>query len=341
MKLNHVLMAAMSVGALGVASPASADTRLVVNCFWPASHFACAQVLPNWLEEVERVTEGRVTGLIPPRSMAPPPEQLASVESGIADVAVQFNGLIQNRVTGPIVAMQPFVGIRNAEVMSKALWATNREFFPDEFESVQLLSQFVISPGELFSQSDEPINSVEELADRRMWVLPGPLAAIATNLGSGVVSTPAVASNEIISRGVVDGHLGLDPQAVQAFQLMSYTNSTTAFERPIYSTSFSVFMNDDTWAEISAEDQAAIMEVSGDVLGAAFGARWDEAAAAAEAAYAEAGIEVVTADPGFEAALVDASAFVTVGWLEAASAAGIDGEAALAFYKAQLEAMSP
>ena len=62
------------------ATGAEAKTRLLVNCFWPSSHFACSTVLPNWVEEVERVTEGRVTGIIPPKSVAPPPEQLAAIE---------------------------------------------------------------------------------------------------------------------------------------------------------------------------------------------------------------------------------------------------------------------
>ena len=111
-----------------------------MNCFWPAKHFACSEVLPNWIVEIERVTEGRVTGIIPPKSVAPPPEQLASVEKGLTDVAVQFNGLIQNRVKGPLVAMQPFIGLHDAEKMSRALWATNRAYFADEFETVHLLS---------------------------------------------------------------------------------------------------------------------------------------------------------------------------------------------------------
>ncbi len=325
-------IAVMTLGATG----AQADTRLLVNCFWPAGHHVCREILPAWLDEVERVTEGRVTGILPPRSVAPPPEQLASVESGIADVAVQFNGLIQNRVTGPIVAMQPFVGSNDAAAMSRALWATNREFFPEEFDTVHLLSQFVISPGQLFSQTDTPINSVEELASRRMWALPGPLSQILSELGSGVVSTPAVAANEIISRGVVDGFLGMDAQAVRAFQLLPYTTSNTQFEGAIYTTSFSMFMNLDTWAEISAEDQQAIMSVSGGVLAETFGTSWDAQNRAAEEGFAEAGIEVIQADPAFEAALMEASGFVTEAWLAAAAEAGIDGEGALAFYRAQL-----
>lgn len=319
-----------------MASTATAETRLLVNCFWPSSHHVCSEVLPAWLDEVEAVTEGRVTGILPPTSVAPPPEQLASVERGIADVAVQFNGLIANRVKGPLVAMQPFVGTNDAAQMSRALWATNREFFADEFDTVHLLSQFVISPGQLYSQTDTPINSIEELADRKIWALPGPLAEITKQLGSGVVSTPAVASNEVISRGVVDGHIGLDAQAVRAFQLLPYTNSVTQFEGALYTTSFSVVINADKWAEISVEDQAAIMSVSGAELAASFGASWDAQNADAEAGYADAGVEVVAADPEFEAALREASAFVTEGWLGAATEAGIDAQAALDFYIAQL-----
>ena len=318
------------------ATLAQAKTRLIVNCFWPAKHHVCTEILPNWIEQVETATEGRVTGIIPPKSVAPPAEQLASVEKGIADVAIQFNGLIQNRVQGPLVAMQPFSGINDAEKMSVALWETNREFFPDEFDTVELLSQFVISPGQLYSQTDTPINSIDELASRKMWVLPGPLAAVGKKLGSGVVSSPAAKSNEIISRGVVDGHLGLDAQAIRAFQLMPYTNSNTKFETPLYTTSFSVFVNSDTWAEISADDQASIMSVSGPVLGAQFGASWDAQNAAAEMLYAEEGIEVIDADPAFEAALMDASKFVTEGWLKSASEAGIDAQGAIDFYQAQL-----
>lgn len=333
--MRYVVLAAASMLVLAGLG-AEARTRLLVNCFWPPQHHVCTKVLPAWIADVERVTEGRVSGIIPPKSVAPPPEQLAAVEQGLVDVAVQFNGLIQNRVKGPLVAMQPFVGIDDARIMSIALWETNRRFFPDEFDSVHLLTQFVISPGQLYSLTDEPINSVEELASRKMWVLLGPLAAIAKKLGAGVVSTPAVKAAEIISRGVVDGHLGLDAQAVRAFQLFSYTRSNTKFATPIYTTSFSMFMSKDKWAKISSADREAIMQVSGAVLGAKFGESWNADNFAAEALYPEYGIEVVAADPSFEQALKDASAFVTETWLAEAAAAGIDAEGALAFYRARL-----
>ena len=319
---------------------AQAQTRLVVNCFWPPQHPVCREVLPNWLAEVARVTEGRVTGIVPPRSVAPPPEQLASVESGVVDVAVQFNGLIQNRINGPIVAMQPFVGSENAQIMTQALWDTNRAFFPDEFDTVELLTQWVITPGQLFSMTDTPITTVEQMNGLRIWTLPGPVTQIATALGAGAVATPAVQSNDVISRGVVDAHFGLGAESLRSFQALPYTRSMTRFSQPVYSTSFSMVMNRDRWNAIPAADQEAIRGVSGAVLGRTAAAVWDRDSAEVLAMFPDQGITIVDADPALEDALKAAAAPITAAWIERATAAGIDAQGALDFYSARLQELS-
>jgi len=339
MKLRTGMMAALLLFAMGI-SPSFAKTRLVVNCFWPPQHFVCSEILPAWLDEVKKVTDGRVRGNIPPKSVAPPPEQLNSVEKGVVDAAVQFSGLIGNRVSGPLVAMNPFIGSYDSPAMSQALWETNRKFFPDEFATTHLLSQWVITPGELFSMTDTPINSVEEFAGRKVWALPGPLSKMASTLGAGVVSTPAVGSNEVISRGVVDGHLGLSGDALRSFQILPYTKSRTRFSKAIYSTSFSFMVNKDKWAEISSEDQAAIMEISGPKLGKTLAAKWDSVAVEVYKTFPKLNIPILDADPTFEQAFVDASAPVVKGWLKKANAAGIDADAALAFYKKRVAELS-
>lgn len=324
-------LAAIAVLAATTA-PSFANTRLVVNCFWPPQHFVCTEILPNWLDAVKEATDGRVRGNIPPKSVAPPPEQLASVEKGIADAAIQFNGLIGNRVSGPLVAMNPFIGSFDSPAMSQALWETNRKFFPDEFDTVHLLTQWVITPGELFSMTDTPLTTLEDFQARKIWSLPGPLANMSTELGAGVVSTPAVKSNEVISRGVVDGHLGLSGDGLKSFQLIPYTKSRTNFSRAIYTTSFSFMVNKDKWAEISPEDQEAIMAISGADLGMKAAQKWDDVAEAVYSQFDELGISVHDVDPALEEAFVKASEPVRQGWIKRASDAGIDAEAALAFY---------
>lgn len=338
---NKLTLSAVAlIAAAGMANTAQANTRLVVNCFWPPQHMMCTELLPNWLDAIKEATDGRVRGNIPPKSVAPPPEQMASVERGIVDVAIQFSGLIGNRVSGPLVAMTPFVGSYDAPAMAQALWETNQEFFPDEFDTVHLLSQWVITPGELFSSTDEPILTLEDFANRKIWALPGPLSNMSQELGAGVVSTPAVGSNEVISRGVVDGHLGMSGDALEAFQLLPYTKSQSRFSRPIYSTSFNLLMNADKWAEISPEDQAAITELSGAAFGTTAAAAWDTQAERVLGTFGDLGITVHDIDPSLEQAFVDAAEPIAIGWVERATAAGIDGQAALDFYKARVVELS-
>jgi TRAP-type C4-dicarboxylate transport system substrate-binding protein len=310
---------------------AMAKTRLVVNCFWSPQHFVCADVLPGWLAEVEKVTEGRVVGNIPPKSVAPPPEQLNSVEKGVVDAAVQFNGLIGNRVNGALTAMQPFSGNGSAVALTQAAWETNQKFYPNEFDSVELLSQWVITSGNLFSDTDTPIVTLDDFKSRKIWALPGPLANIAKELGAGVVSTPAVQSNEVISNGVVDSHIGLNGEGLTSFQVLPYTKSMTRFSSSIYRTTFSFFINKDKWAEISPEDQAAIRALSQETIGATAADLWEKADDVYDTFEAN-GIKVVDADPALEAAMVERSAVVIDAWKEKSKAAGIDADAALAFY---------
>lgn len=315
-----------------VAPSANATTRLLVNCFWPPQHFMCREILPAWIERVEEATEGRVRGLIPPKSVAAPPEQWDSVAKGIADVSAQFNGFVQNRVQGPLVGMNLFTGINDAQAMSQALWETHQTYFPDEFEGIKLLSLWVITPGEIWSQTDDPILSVDDLASRKIWTLPGPPAELLKGIGSGAVAGPAVQANEVISRGVVDGHIALSPNSVDTFQLIPYTTHRTVFSDGLYTTNFSLLMNEDKWNEISPEDQAAIMEVSGPEFGRFASKFWIDRDKTSIGKLEEAGIQTHEAPAEFEAALVERSKDITAAWIERATAKGIDAEAALEFY---------
>lgn len=328
------LAASVAVVTL-LSTSVSANTRLIVNCFWPPQHFMCTQILPGWIDRVEAATEGRVRGVIPPKSLAAPPEQWDAVAKGIADVAPQFSGFIQNRVQGVLTPMNLFTGIQDAPAMSQALWETHQQYFPNEYEGIKLLSLWVITPGEVWSQTDDPIMSVEDLQNRKIWALPGSPANLLKGLGSGVVAGPAVQANEIISRGVVDGYIALSPNSVDTFQLIPYTTHRTVFQRGFYTTTFNLLMNEDKWAEISPEDQAAIMSVSGAEFGRFASQFWVDLDAKSLEKIAAEGIETHQAPAEFEQALVEASVALTEGWIEKASAKGIDAQAALDFYRAR------
>lgn len=335
------LASAITAAIIALPGMAQAKTRILTNCFWAPQHYMCTQVLPTWGKWVEEATDGRVTISIPPKSLASPPEQWGSVEKGIADAAVQFNGFVANRVSGPLVAMQPFVATADAPAMSQALWETYQKYFTEEYEGVHALSMWVITPAEVYSQTDEPINSIEDLKSRKIWALPGTVANLMKKIGVGVVAGPAVQANEVISRGVVDGHIGLSPVSIAQFQIGPYTKSMTRFKTRIYSTSFSFVINEEKWSEISAADQAAIMAVSGPKFGRMAAQFWVDGDAKAIARFnSEWGIEVLDADPAFEDALKAESRFLTEGWIKKATEKGIDGQGAYDFYVARVRELS-
>lgn len=334
------LLLAAFAALVSLSTTASAKTRLLVNCFWPPQHYMCTKVLPTWGDWVKEATDGRVTIQIPPKSLAAPPEQWASVEKGIADAAPQFNGFVANRVTGPLVAMNPFVATADAQAMSQALWETHEKYFPNEYDGVKALSLWVITPAEVYSQTDTPINSIEDLKSRKIWALPGTVANLMKSLDVGVVAGPAVQANEIITRGIVDGYIGLSPVSVKLFQLAPYTKSMTRFKTRIYSTSFSFVVSDSKWAEISPEDQTAIMAVSGTKFGRMAAKFWEDGDASGIALFEQEGIKIIDADPKFEQALIDASKFLTDGWIKKANDKGLDGQGMYDFYVKRVRELS-
>lgn len=338
---TRVLLATAAF-ALPSAMNAGAETRLLINCFAPPQHVMCRDILPAWKDSVEKVTAKRVTIEFPAKSMAPPPAQWESVTKGVFDGALQFNGFIAKQVVGTRVAMSPFVAVSNAEAMSVALWRTYEKFMADkgEYNEVQLLGLFTAPGADFFSMTDTPITSIESLKGRKMWALPGVTSTLLKEVGTPVVSGPAVQMHEIIARGVVDGFVGIPTSDVVAFKLTAYVKSVTVTKRKIFAPTFSFFVSKEKWAKIAAEDQKVILSVSGEKFAALAGGAWRKIEEGAAAELKKAGIRFVDATPAFEDALVKASAAFNEGWIKEAGAKGIDGKAALEFYTRTLEQLA-
>ncbi|EKE45656.1 TRAP-type C4-dicarboxylate transport system, periplasmic component [Oceaniovalibus guishaninsula JLT2003] len=334
-------LACAAIGLTLTAPAADAATRIVANCFFPAQHFNCRDVMAAWGEEVERVTDRRVRVNIPAKSMAPPPEQLASVRGGVFDAAFQFNGFIANEATGGAVSLLPFSGSADARANSFALWRTWEAHLADAdpIEGVHMLGLFVAPGADFYSMTDTPITSVDEMTGRKMWALPGVTAEMLKQEGSPVVSGPAVQMTEIVQRGVVDGFVGIPASDAASFNVLPYATSVTRTGRKIFTPSFSFFVGEETWNEISAEDQAAIMSVSGEAFAELAGDVWNREEGAAWAEI-EAEMEVVDASDAFEAELDGLARPFVDGWLAEAAAKGIDAEAALETYTGTVAELS-
>jgi hypothetical protein len=100
------------------------------------------------------------------------------------------------------------------------------------------------------------------------------------------------------------------------------------------SISFSLIMNRKTFGSLTEADRVAIIRASGDKIAASARsvdndnqARFDES---------QATIKWIEADPNFQAALRSRLAFVREAWIKRAATRGVDGMAAIAYFKSQL-----
>lgn len=321
-------------------SAAQARTEILFNSFFPPQHFLNLKVLRGWARDVEKATDGRVKINFPAKSLAPPPEQWEVVTQGIADGAFIFNGFAQNRIDLPRVAHLPWLARDSAEASSVALWRTYDRFFADkgEYADVKLLTLFTASGGEFYSLKPQALGSVAELKSTKLWALPGTPADILKGIEAPIVSGPAVRIHEIVSRGLVDAFVGIPYIDTDAFKAGDYVKAVTEFERKIITPSFSLFISTKKWEGLDEADKAALMKLSGEALARRIGAAFDEANSATRARFEKKGVKFVAPGPDFVAELTPLGQPLVEAWKEKARAKGVDADAAIDFYKAQIDA---
>lgn len=163
-----------------LSAPVSAATVLRVATWLPPSNPQNAVVWPTWAKWIEEATEGRVKvkleyGLGHPKTM------FSLVEDNIADVSFGVNGYMPGRFLLPTLAELPGE-ISDAERASVALWRVYKAYFEaaHEFEGLKVLGMFVHGPGQLHTRF--PVNSLEDLKDRKMRVGGGVVNALAERL---------------------------------------------------------------------------------------------------------------------------------------------------------------
>ncbi|NKX40271.1 TRAP transporter substrate-binding protein DctP [Rhodobacteraceae bacterium R_SAG2] len=328
----------MITGALALAAaatPLQAAETILFNCFFPPRHYVCTDFLPELGSRVSEATEGRVKLRMPPKSLAAPPDQMEAVTNGVMDGAVQFNGFLRAQVPGVQFSMLPFIGHADSAATSVALWQTYEKHFADqnEYGEAVLLALFALNGGDIFSVTDTPITSVQDLAERKIWSVPGLTAKVVADSGASVVSGPAVQMLEVVSKGVVDGYVGMPQSEATQYKLTSYTKSATIFDEKVFQATFSFFVSREKWEAISEVDRAAIEAALGPDFARWMGVRQDEIFAAAHQEMRDDGVNFLPGDAAFLADLKTLGQASIDAWKTEVSTMGIDGGAVLEDYR--------
>ena len=331
---RHLLATAAGVALPTLPALSHAARPLLFNSFLPPTHPLFGRVLKPWADAVSQATAGRVRFDTPAGSVAPAPQQMDAASKGIIDVGYQFLGNLSDRIKLPQMTNLPLLHV-GARASSIALWRTHARFFAPaaEFRDVQLLGLFVMYPATVFTMK-KAIVAPGELKGLKVWSTPGFPARVLEGVGASVVATPAVRSYEIISAGTVDAFASYAVSDAAAFNTLQYAKHVLDLPGHLQAPSFALFMGKQAWAGIAKADQQAVLALSGEALAQRLTAFDDLEAKARQAAAAQ-GVAIAAAGAEMVDAVRRAAQPLEQGWLADATRRGVDGRAALDFYRAE------
>jgi TRAP-type C4-dicarboxylate transport system substrate-binding protein len=334
MKKAFAITLLSGTAALMLAGPASAAEKWMFDIWLPLKHPIKTGYQDKFVKDVARVTNGRVTIEYPASRLAPGGKQWESVDKGIADVATFYTGWHRNRVRLPALAHLPFM-VPNAEKASVAIWRTYKKMFASkqEMKSLKVLA-FVTHNGSQIANSKHPISSVADLKGMKIRSSAGEAKLSLELMGANPVVTSGAKIFEYVSKGVVDG-LQDGMHAPLAFKITRYLKYVTNIPGSMGTITFPIAVGMKKWNGLSKADQAAIEAVTGDELSGAGGIAFDKFTAKSVALMKKDGVKFQDAPPAMVANMKKLLASMRETYVKAAATRGVDGNAAIKYYRSQ------
>jgi TRAP-type C4-dicarboxylate transport system substrate-binding protein len=323
-----LLMSVMSTSAIA--------KDLTLSSWLPPKHPIVADMIDPWIENVKKATDGRVNITRLAKGLGHPKAYFDIVKNGMADTGYTCNDYTPGRFAVSQGVQIPFLG-DTSEAMSVSYWRTHQKYFAkaDEYRGIKLLGLMVHGPGQIHN-SKKPITSVADLKGMKFRISGGIAGAICESLGMVGIQKSATKNYELLSRGVADGTL-LPLESIKSFKITKLVPYTTIIPGGLYNVSFYLAINKKTFKSLSGPDQKAVLNVSGEAFARLAGKAWDAADKVGLAAMKEAGNNIITASPEFIKEIKTATAHIENDWVKNADAKGVDGAAALKYYRDQIK----
>lgn len=294
-------------------------------------------IIDAYLSEIVKVTDGRVTFVDPEVINRDHTQQYELVTSGQVDGAYVLNSTIADQYPLLQLPMLPMLG-GSAEQTAVSLWRLHDEYLSatNYFSEAQLLG-FVASPAaHIWRDNSLPVTAGENVATKNDYSIP---------YFSGLDTRgPAAMREEFAQRASTERNeppaYFMAHGAALAVGLWTEDGTVSVMEvdNGLYTPTFSVVLSNDAWAQISAEDQQAILAVSGEAL-AFRSAAWDDFDNAFRSRMLDLGLEFQKAEKELLDDLWISSFAELNAWIKEMEERGISGTEALNSYLADLRSL--
>ena len=335
MKLSKIIAGVSAIAtSFGITVGAASAEKVLTVASWAAPfHTMNENVFPWMNSQLKSCTEGSVS-LKVEYGMAPPPAMYDTVRDGVADLSWIVYGYTPGKFVTTMIAELPSIP-GNARQKSVAFQKTYEKFLESagEAKGVQVLANYTHGPG--MANTIKKVTSYKELEGVKMRIGGGVANAIGSALGVAGVNAPAPKVYELIDGGVADG-VFFPFETMHAFKIAELAKFSLHNPDGMYTTSFAIVMNNDTYNGLSSSERACVDGMRGVDLARTVGWFWDDADMVGAAAASSYGHELTIASDAERQYFKDATANVTSDVLAKISAKGVDAEAALAYFKEQV-----
>jgi TRAP-type C4-dicarboxylate transport system substrate-binding protein len=325
MKTKSIVLGAIAALALSTTAFAQ-EVTLRVHQMLPAQATIPAQAIEPWAAKVQEESGGRIAfELYPAMQLGGVPADLYDqAKDGVVDVVWTIMGYTPGRFPKSEVFELPFL-ITNGEDSSAAFYKYVMEHAADEYAGVKVLALHTHGPG-LF-HSKEPINNLEDLQGMKVRGGSRIISNMLAQLGAEPVGMPVTQTPEALSKGVIEGTTvpwEVTPSLRIAELVRNHTGFTSQYG--LYSQTFGMFMNMDSYNNLPDDLKAVIDANSGEGLSRQFGIVMDNGDSVGLKLAVEAGNNIVQLDEAETQRWIDAAQATVDQWLADMSAAGVDGQ---------------
>lgn len=318
------------------AATASQNVVLTFNKTSAPRFIINSGIIDVYLDEIEQVTDGRVTFTDPEEINRDPTAQFELVTSGEVDGAYVFNGHLAASHPLLQLPMLPLMG-GSAEQTATSLWRLHETHLAqtEYFDDAQLLGFIAAPSAHIWRLSDEPVTLGDAIAESNNYAVPY-FAGLDTRGPQAVQE-----ENRIRLRTFNEDTNGtltffMAHGAARAAGIWTPDRTVTEVDNGLYTPTFSVILSNEAWAQISPADQDAIAQVSGAKL-ATRSASWDAFDNGHRQHMLDTGLNITRANQGL---LDELDAFTESRlelWKAEAETIGVDADAAITGYEENLD----
>lgn len=267
------MLASMAVAATVVSGGAAVaeEINLKFAVFTPEQEITYQQAMKPWAEEVMAASGGRVTiDLYPGGTLGRDgSKQIKMLKDGVADIAFIIPAYNPGLFPDNAVIELPDT-TANAIEGSVAFWRLYEKGLLRGYEDFEVLGLFTTSPYLIHATS--PINSVEDLAGKKIRIAGKLEQQCVEALGGVPVGMPVSKVAESLSRGVIDA-TPMHYAALHAFGVAGATDHH--YHNMLGSIPFGFVMTREKFDALPEDVQIAMREKGGEALARIFGAAMD------------------------------------------------------------------